>query len=194
MRFWEFWRKGEASDKSSSDDRSDQADEAKETRSEGEANPPDAFPTLEAEEIVENGDVQKAPEPHFLHGLNKGGLEDILANQRLKVNDGNAQIAGGAEAVNAWRGDIEKLREKMLEAPEHIRQMRAKEVMIEFTTNVPPTGEHPWTRWSVPLPFDTPKPGSMESGGYLPIKVLGVYDGLGNPLPPEKLPKKDGED
>jgi hypothetical protein len=194
MPFWEFWRKGEGTDKSVSDGQSDQAGEAKETGDEGEASPPDAFPTLEPDRIADSDEAQKAPAPHFLHGLNKGGLEDILANQRLKVNDGNAQIAGGAEAVNAWRSDVEKLRDRMREAPEHIREMRAKEVVIEFTTDVPPTGEHPWTRWSVPLPLETPKQGSMESGGYLPIKVLGVFDGLGNPLPSDKLPKKDGED
>jgi hypothetical protein len=136
------------------------------------------FPKLEPTDVDVPKEVEVPLEKRFRHTLHKGGLDDILANQRLKVNDGNRQIAGGSEAVNAVRAtvDMETLRARMRDLPEHLREKYAKDVVIEFTTDVPCPYHPIYARW-------TTLGGQVESGGYLPIRVLGVYDGLGNPLP-----------
>jgi hypothetical protein len=100
----------------------------------------------------------------FVHGLNKGGLTDILGHQRLLSTEARG-VAGGAAAVRAIKGLWEDLakRNNWLHRPD------PNQIYIEFMTYDSPRNDgHPAeARWDVP------------EGQYLPIKVLRVIDGTG---------------
>lgn len=101
-------------------------------------------------------------EPRYVHGLNKGGLDEILASGRLNSSEA-AMIAGGVSRVNALRGDFESLHETM-------NWHDPEKIFIEFTTEVEPPYHPAYARWS-----------GLEND-YLPIEVTGVFDGSGRRL------------
>jgi hypothetical protein len=86
-----------------------------------------------------------------MHQINKDGLDDIIANQRLKSTMQRPYGFGG-EAVRATIG------------PGHPVGPNDRPV-IEFTTDVPPC-YHPngmFVYWRIP------------EGDYLPIRLIKVY-------------------
>ncbi|MCP4733053.1 MAG: hypothetical protein GY873_02570 [Bosea sp.] len=100
--------------------------------------------------------------PRYVHGLNKGGLDEILATGRLNSSEA-AMIAGGVPRVNALRGDFGSLHETM-------NWHDPDKIFIEFTTEVEPPYHPAYARWS-----------GLEND-YLPIAVTGVFDGSGRRL------------
>lgn len=100
--------------------------------------------------------------PRYVHGLNKGGLDEILATGRLNSSEA-AMIAGGVPRVNALRGDFGSLHETM-------NWHDPDKIFIEFTTEVEPPYHPAYARWS-----------GLEND-YLPIEVTGVFDGSGRRL------------
>src|SRR5690606_32980945 len=58
----------------------------------------------------------------YKHALNRGGLEDILANQRLRSTQASA-VAGGQDGVRAYVGRVEG-------------PLTGDKVVIEFTTDL----------------------------------------------------------
>jgi hypothetical protein len=106
-------------------------------------------------------------EPLYWHKLNKGGLEEIMKTQRLKATEARIS-AGGAMAVRAHVGDFKTHRE--LNA--HWWKSDSPDVHVEFTTEQKPS-EHPaYATWHQP------------DGGFLPIKITGVFDSSGRRLRP----------
>ncbi|MBX9912093.1 MAG: hypothetical protein K2Z25_25745 [Beijerinckiaceae bacterium] len=105
---------------------------------------------------------ENTAEPRYVHGLNKGGLEEILATGRLNSSEA-AMIAGGVPRVNALRGDFGSLHETM-------NWHDPEKIFIEFTTEVEPPYHPAYARWS-----------GLEND-YLPIAVTGVFDGSGRRL------------
>ena len=100
----------------------------------------------------------------FVHGLNKGGLTDILAHQRLRATVARA-VAGGGSAVRGIRGTWDDVAQRRgwLIKPD------PSQLYIEFETYESPDADgHPVeARWSIP------------EGTYLSIKVLRVRNGAG---------------
>ena len=90
----------------------------------------------------------------YHHRINRGGLDDILQNQRLVATDAR-MVAGGASGVRAHHGPYQE----PAVLPEHDRGV----TYIEFRTSRPPSQIHPisgvatWT---------------MESERYLEVEVL----------------------
>jgi hypothetical protein len=98
----------------------------------------------------------------FVHGLNKGGLEDIRGNQRLLSSPARG-IAGGANAVRAYYGSFEKRQKNK-------NWHNPSKVYIEFMTFLPPYQHDPiMARWF------------MNEGEYLPIRITGIFYGSGKP-------------
>jgi hypothetical protein len=123
----------------------------------------------------------------YVHHLNKGGLDDILQTQSLRLNEGNYHGAG-LETVNAHIGDFATLSEQMRWTDSTAAHHDPEAVYIEFTTDIP-VPYHPsvarWTRSS---------DDGVAKTGHLPIKILGVYDGSGNPLDHPLNPARRTED
>jgi hypothetical protein len=88
----------------------------------------------------------------YTHMVNKGGLEDIIQNQRLVATEARG-IAGGNSAVRAYVGPA--------------RGAAGDKVVIEFTTAVKGN----------PRPFigGNGMEWPMPEGEYLPIKILKIY-------------------
>ncbi len=88
----------------------------------------------------------------YFHQLNKGGMQDIIANQRL-ISTEAAPIAGGGEGVRAVMGRFEGALDI------------GDKPIIEFTTEVIPriNRGQGWAIWDLP------------AGEYLPIQVTAVH-------------------
>ena len=100
--------------------------------------------------------------PRYVHGLNKGGLDEILATGRLNSSEA-AMVAGGAMRVNALHGDFRSLHETM-------NWHDPEKIFVEFMTEIEPPYHPAYARWS-----------GLEND-YLPITVTGVFDGSGRRL------------
>src|SRR5207237_7371260 len=100
----------------------------------------------------------------FVHKVHKGGLEDILRDQRLVSTEARA-VAGATSQVRAVKGSFETYKEKMF-GP---NALDPSEKFIEFmTAKAPRANSGPtWAHFDVP------------EGDFLPIKVVAVYNGLG---------------
>lgn len=99
----------------------------------------------------------------FVHGLNKGGLNEIRTHRQLRASDA-AGIAGGASAVRAHVGLFAYLqrRNRWFANPE--------KVFIEFTTSVAPEAHPAIAVWYMP------------AGAYLRIAIRATYNGAGQVL------------
>ncbi|HTZ74007.1 MAG TPA: hypothetical protein VMB47_08805 [Candidatus Aquilonibacter sp.] len=106
----------------------------------------------------------------FVHKLNKGGLDDIVANGRL-LSTTAAGTAGGGDGVRAHQGSFQDLYRF------HGWAVRPdpNEIFIEFKTAhqplvVGPPHRHSMVRWL------------LDAGQYLLITITGVYNGCGQRL------------
>jgi YD repeat-containing protein len=94
--------------------------------------------------------------PSYYHQLNKGGLQDIMANQRLMSTPASS-VAGGGEAVRASLGPLQQ------------GVMAGEKPVIEFTTSVAPynSGQPPypgmWVKWPMP------------EGEYLHVDIFAIH-------------------
>jgi hypothetical protein len=98
----------------------------------------------------------------FVHKLNKGGLDAILRDQRLLSTEART-IAGASAEVRAFKGDFETYKRK-ISGPNR----NEADTFIEFMSSIAPRANTPpsWAHFEV------------QEGGFLPIKVLAVYNGL----------------
>jgi RHS repeat-associated protein len=94
-------------------------------------------------------------DPVYWHSLTRGGLDDIVANQRLLMSDASV-FGGGAPRVNAHTGL-------------YTGQL-AGSTIVEFTTPVPPSGAPHQPTWGPNVPAAEWWWGPY----YLPIRVLRV--------------------
>lgn len=119
------------------------------------------LPALENEisgSLPPAGDAEELYGP-FSHQINKGGLSDIVANNRL-ISTPARTVAGGGEAVRAGFGEAQFLQDK---------------TDIEFFTELKPVTKYTldWaTNKSVPVQADWP----MPEGEYLNIRLQRIFN------------------
>ena|ERR1700730_13707818 len=101
----------------------------------------------------------------FTHGLNKGGLEDIRKNRRLKATEA-AGIAGSSSAVRAHVGSFEVLQKRWCWFSPTYKDT----IFIEFTSDAAPDSHPSIATWYLP------------EGEYLPITITGVFTGAGRKI------------
>jgi hypothetical protein len=103
-------------------------------------------------EIPAGSGGASTPPPVYYHQINKGGLPDIVANQRL-ISTTAKEIAGGGDAVRASIGSFSGT--LPVESPP----------VIEFTTDVIPRVNvgRGWGIWDLP------------AGEYLGIRVINIH-------------------
>jgi hypothetical protein len=127
------------------------------------ADPPQKTAFGVAEKPIESRVQQPSPAapsspagPSYYHQLNKGGLQDIMANQRLMSTPASS-VAGGGEAVRASLGPLQQ------------GVMAGEKPVIEFTTSVAPynSGQPPypgmWVKWPMP------------EGEYLHVDIFAIH-------------------
>jgi hypothetical protein len=100
----------------------------------------------------------------YVHKLNKGGLHEILTTQKFRATPARGSDIPG---VRAHVGSFEKVKKKM-------NWSGRQDTYIEFTTEIPPcSGLPPWlAEWRE----------NELLVGQLPIRVLGVVNGEGEPV------------
>ena len=102
----------------------------------------------------------------FVHGLNKGGLAEIVRTSRLISTEGRH----GGHEIRARVGDFKSLQTKLRWAEGGTYQDR---IFIQFDTDIAPrTGEAPGSA-SWPMP----------AGNYLHIRIVGIFTGSGRQIP-----------
>jgi hypothetical protein len=104
----------------------------------------------------------------YVHGLNKGGLSEIRSTQRLRATRPANTVASDRPAVRARPGTFEHVKKVM-------HWSGRDRTFIEFMTRVPPRPQLPpmFAEWDDDQLID----------GHLPIFILRVVNGEGEPVP-----------
>jgi hypothetical protein len=108
----------------------------------------------------------------FVHGLNKGGLVDIVRSSSLRGVGASNNMTNDRLAVRAYTGGFEFQRKTK-------RWSGADKTFIEFMTDTPPRPNLPpgYAEWT-------------EEGlndGVLKIRILRIVDGDGNTVSTAKF-------
>lgn len=103
----------------------------------------------------------------FVHTLNKGGLQQIVASGMLRGTAPANHLASDRLAVRAYTGSFEHQKKNK-------NWSGRLSVHVEFMTPVPPDTDLPpgWAIWSDDRLLD----------GHLPIRILRVLNGDGEPV------------
>ncbi len=99
----------------------------------------------------------------FVHGINKGGLNDIIRFQRLVSTEARG-IAGGGTGVRAYEGDFQTLFRRM-----NSGNSPSGKQFVEFHTFHPPRSRTPPGLANWPL----------AEGEYLNVRISGVFEDNG---------------
>jgi hypothetical protein len=111
----------------------------------------------------------------FVHGLNKGGLTEIVRTSRLRGVAASNHMANDRPAVRAYVGSFDHQRRVK-------RWSGADKTFIEFYTHVPPRPQLPpgYAEWT-------------EEGltdGHLLIRISRILDGDGTLISPAHYGKR----
>jgi hypothetical protein len=103
----------------------------------------------------------------FVHGLNKGGLKEIITSSKLRGANAENYMANDHPAVRAYPGTFEYQKKNK-------NWSGRKNIFIEFLTYIPlrsglGPGQAEW------------RDGELVEG-YLRIKILRVVNGEGEPV------------
>lgn len=102
----------------------------------------------------------------YHHRINKGGMDDILSNQRLKATEARA-MAGGSPGVRAHSGPLPEAKNETWTTGSE-----QNTTTIEFKSSRPPDYVHPTNGQAT---------WRMEDGEYLNVEVTKVQRGGGPP-------------
>ncbi|MEX1188760.1 MAG: hypothetical protein WED33_05835 [Bacteroidia bacterium] len=105
----------------------------------------------------------------YVHGLNKGGLPEIIISSKLRGAAASNHMSNNNPAVRAYEGSFEFHKKNKRWQGKH-------KIYIEFLTKQPsrsgmPPGGAEWT-------------GSQLTNNHLEIKILRVINGDGEELKP----------
>jgi hypothetical protein len=103
----------------------------------------------------------------YVHTLNRGGLREILTTGKLRGSEASNYMANDRKAVRAYVGTFEYQKKNK-------NWSGRQSVHIEFLSFVPPrSGLAPgYAEWD----------GDLLTEGHLPIKILRVLNGEGEPV------------
>jgi hypothetical protein len=103
----------------------------------------------------------------YVHGLNKGGLNEIMTSSKLRGTLPSNHVASDRPAVRAYVGSFELQRKNK-------NWSGRDKTFIEFTTRLPPRAGLPpgYAEWSDEQLIE----------GHLPIRILRVVNGEGEPV------------
>lgn len=105
----------------------------------------------------------------FVHGLNKGGLSEIVRTSSLRGVGASNHMANDTPAVRAYVGSFEHQRQNK-------RWSGANKTFIEFSADLRPRPNLPsgYAEWT----------GDALANGHLRIHISRIVDGDGKEIPP----------